>query len=101
MGNKEDLIEMLGKELAKQKAIFQANAGRAINPDGSDEYWAAKAKFDGADRKIISLDKELARLITEEEAYDPTIWDKIGDYWKKLTGDDDVPKDSVSTGVRG
>ena len=101
MGNKEDLIAMLGEELSKQKAIFQKHAGRVINPDNSPEYEAAKKSFDAADRKIKSLEKEIARLMTEEEAYDPTVWDKIGDYWDKLTGDDDSPKDSVSTGFRG
>ncbi len=101
MGTKEDLIAMLGRELGKQKAIFKENAYRGTNPDGSDEYWEAKAKFDAADRKIKSLEKELAYLTCEEEAYDPTVWDKIGEYWKKLTGDDDLPEDSVATGVRG
>jgi len=101
MGNKEDLIAMLGKERARQHKIFTENMGRGTNPDGSDAYWEAKKKFDDADRKLKAIEKELARLQTEEEAYDPTIWDKIGGYWKKLTGDDDLPKDSVSTGVRG
>ena len=101
MSTKEDLIEMLSKELARQRAIFQKHQGRVINPDNSPEYDAAKTAFDAADRKIKALDKEIARLITEEEAYDPTIWDTIQHYWKKLTGDDDIPKDSVATGVRG
>ncbi|MFW9849629.1 MAG: hypothetical protein ACFFF4_10820 [Candidatus Thorarchaeota archaeon] len=100
MTTKEDLIEILREEMNRQRAIFNKHAGRAINPDNSPEYAAAKEAFDAADRKIKSLDKEIARLLTEEEAYDPTIWDKIGDYWKKLTGDDDLP-DSVATGVRG
>ncbi len=100
MGNKEDLIAMLGEELSKQKAIFQKHQGRVINPDNSPEYETAKKAFDDADRKIKSLEKEIAKLLTEEEAYDPTVWDKIGDYWDKLTGDDE-PKDSSSTGLRG
>ncbi len=101
MSTKEDLIAMLSDELAKQRAIFQKYQGRVINPDNSPEYEEAKKAFDAADRKIKSLDKELARLITEEEAYDPSIWDTIQHYWKKLTGDDEIPKDSVATGVRG
>jgi len=99
MGNKEDLIEMLGTELSKQKAIMMKHQGRAINPDNSPEYDVAKTAFDAADRKIKSLEKEIARLLTEEEAYDPTVWDKIGDYWNKLTGDE-PPKDSVVSGFR-
>jgi hypothetical protein len=101
MVSKEDLIEMLSKEITRQRAIFNKHSARVINPDNSPEYKAAKEAFDAADRKIKSLDKEIARLLTEEEAYDPTIWDKIGEYWKKLTGDDDLPQDSVVTGVRG
>ncbi|MHA1961213.1 MAG: hypothetical protein ACW99U_13380 [Candidatus Thorarchaeota archaeon] len=100
MGDKEELVKMLNAELSKQKAIFEKNAGRAINPDGSEEYWAAKAAFDSADRKIKSLEKELARILTDEEAYDPSIWDRIGHYFDKLVGDDE-PKDSVASGVRG
>ena len=64
MKDKDSQIAILGKELEKQKQIFLANMGRGTNPDGSDEYWEAKAKFDAADRKIKELDKELARLIT-------------------------------------
>ncbi len=101
MGNKEGLIAMLGKELAKQKQIFKDNSYWATKADGSDKYWASKEIFDAADKKIKTLEKELARIQTEEEAYDPTIWDTIDHYWKKLTGDDDVPKDSVASGVRG
>ncbi len=68
---KDRHIARLGKELEKQKAIFHANAGRGTNPDGSDEYWEAKAKFDAADRKIKKLEKELARLITGGKPLDP------------------------------
>ena len=68
---KDRHIAKLGKELEKQKAIFHAHMGRGTNPDGSDEYWEAKAKFDAADRKIKKLEKELARLITGGKPLDP------------------------------
>lgn len=64
MTAKDRAIAILGKELEKQKVIFKKHMGRAINPDGSDEYLAAKAKFDGADRKIKESEKELARIVT-------------------------------------
>ena len=71
MRDKDSQIAKLGKELGKQKTIFKENSYRAINPDGSNEYWAAKAKFDRADRKIKKLEKELARLITGGKPLDP------------------------------
>ena len=92
---------MLGTEMKKQRGIMMKHQGRVINPDNTPEYKAAKEAFDAADSKIKTLEKEIARLLTEEEAYDPSIWDTIEHYWKKLTGDDDIPKDSVTTGVRG
>ncbi|MHA1480886.1 MAG: hypothetical protein ACTSQZ_05645 [Candidatus Thorarchaeota archaeon] len=61
---KSQQIKKLGQELSKQKGIFQKHAGRAINPDGSDAYWAAKGKFDAADRKIKEIEKEIAHLLT-------------------------------------
>ncbi|MHA1907459.1 MAG: hypothetical protein ACW98Y_09215 [Candidatus Thorarchaeota archaeon] len=72
---KDRQIARLGKQLEKAKVIFLAQAGRATNPDGSDEYWAAKKKFDAADRKIKKLEKELARLITGGEPLDAPSFD--------------------------
>jgi len=100
MVDKQDLIDILGTEIKVQRGIMMKHQGRVINPDNTPEYHESKTAFDAADRKIKSLEKEIARLLTEEEAYDPTIWDKIENYWKKLTGDDELP-DSVATGVRG
>jgi hypothetical protein len=100
MVDKQALIDILGTEIKVQRGIMMKHQGRAINPDNTPEYHEAKTAFDAADRKIKTLEKEIARLLTEEEAYDPTIWDKIEHYWKKLTGDDEIP-DSVATGVRG
>jgi hypothetical protein len=64
MTAKDRTIAILSKELEKQKAIFRKHMGRAINPDGSDEYKEAKTEFDAADRKIKELDKEIARIVT-------------------------------------
>ncbi|MGY5881206.1 MAG: hypothetical protein RTV31_13200 [Candidatus Thorarchaeota archaeon] len=97
---KEALIAMLGRERAKQHKIFRENMGRGTNPDGSDEYWEAKKKFDTADRIMKAIEKELANLQTEPEYYDETIWDKLAWYWNKLTGDDDAPTD-WGHGTRG
>ena len=55
-------IEELHQEMAKQKEIFLKHAPRAINPDGSDEYKAAKKAFDAADRRIKEIEKELVQL---------------------------------------
>ncbi|MHA1636503.1 MAG: hypothetical protein ACTSUB_00665 [Candidatus Thorarchaeota archaeon] len=100
MGDYDDIKEALGKELSKQKAIFQENAGRAINPDGSDAYWEAKGKFDAADRQIKAIEQELAKIALASEPDYQSILDKLGIVWDKLTGDDD-PGDSATSGVRG
>jgi hypothetical protein len=71
MYDKASQIKLLGKEIEKQKRIFRKHMGKAINPDGSEEYRDAKSKFDAADRKIKDLDKELARLVTDGEPLDP------------------------------
>ena len=97
---KEALIAMLGRQREKQVTIFRANMGRGTNPDGSEAYWEAKKKFDDADRAIKAIEKELAKLQTEPEYYDETIWDKLAGYWNKLTGNDDVP-DDWGHGIRG
>ena len=55
-------IKKLHEEIAKQKEIFLKHAPRAINPDGSDEYKAAKKAFDAADRRIKEIEKELVQL---------------------------------------
>ena len=64
-------IKKLGRELGKQKAIFKKNAGRAINPDGSEAYWKAKKAFDAADRRIKEIEKELARLHLSKSTQSP------------------------------
>ena len=97
MGDKEEIIRVLRDEANRQRGIFNKHAPQAIHPDCSDEI---KSAFNKADRRIKELDKEIARLITGGEPYEPTIFDKMFDYIDKLTGDDE-PKDSVTTGVRG
>jgi hypothetical protein len=55
-------INKLHREIAKQKEIFLKFAPKVINPDGSDEYKAAKKAFDAADRRIKEIEKELIQL---------------------------------------
>ncbi|MDF1539928.1 MAG: hypothetical protein P1Q69_13610 [Candidatus Thorarchaeota archaeon] len=49
--------------MSRQKKIFDDNAWRVIDPDNSAEYWAAKRKFDAADRRIKQIEKKIARLV--------------------------------------
>ncbi len=100
--DKEEILEVLYAELSKQKAIFQANMGRAINPDGSDEYDTAKTAFDGADRRIKEIEKEIAHIKEEMEPDYKAILRKLGIVWDKLIKDDDwKDKRSADMGVRG
>ena len=69
---REAQIGMLGKERERQHKIFTDNMGRATNPDGSDEYWEAKEKFDRADRKMKEIEKEIARLTTGGKPLSPS-----------------------------
>lgn len=52
----------LGEELKIQKMIFERTAPRVIDPDGSVAYWAAKGLFDGADKRIKDIEKEMAEI---------------------------------------
>ena len=63
ISSKKTRLEQLRREWKKQKGIFNKYAGRAINPDGSEGYWEAKAKFDDADRRIKEIEKEIAHLL--------------------------------------
>ena len=55
-------IEKLGKDLARQKAIFDRYAPKVINPSNDPAYLAAKKKFDAAYRRMGEIEKELERL---------------------------------------
>lgn len=99
-GFKKEILEVLNKELSKQKGIFNKHAPRVIHPN-SKGYDEARKAFDAADRKIKSLEHEIA-YITCEEVYEPTIIDRIVDIVDKIVKDDnDTPDQGADLGVRG
>jgi len=59
-------LEMLGKELARQKAIFDRYTPKVINPSNDPAYLAAKKKFDAAYRRMGEIEKEMERLRNPE-----------------------------------
>jgi hypothetical protein len=96
-----DIIKALGAALAQQKAIFEKYQGRAINPDGSEEYLEAKKKFDAADRRIKAIEKELAQIEAAREPDYKSFLERMGDKLDKLISSDDDDDESVALGVRG
>lgn len=99
--SKQEILRILSAEQSKQKAIMNKHSGRAMNPDGSEEYKIAKKAFDNAYRRVKDLGDRISWLLTEE-TYEPSILDKILNIVDKIIKDDDDWKDrGAAGGIRG
>jgi len=99
MRDKERQIKLLRAGLAKQQAIFNKHAPRAICPDNSKEYTIAIKAFNLADRRIKEINRELARLICEESSkiHPPSIYEEKFPYVKESSKKVKIAKKGVAT----